>query len=575
VQPIAAKAVDILDGGVIKKIQDFINEKLDLSKVRTVVTQNDFDVLDGWLVKRLGDFLDKELDLAGVKEIQAAISLVIKKASDFYEKGVKALNNHYSLEFAASYQRTTTNTALLDVNFDMTQQLARDSLQLVVAKSRFDDLLAKTVAGVTLNAATLTHEIKRNADVQVHMPFLDSDVQHINDSLATLTVEHDAGRILAYQLSATDSVTSKNRFMSQLSILGKLEVIDGKIQMAAASDQAISYQSLQVKSKASFADLEFRTREFLETLLGNVFSNGASLDRFYFALDQTISNSVGNRNNNFGDMAIDLQVAMPAGVLASWFRPLNDSQLKSACTRMSVALQDKLKALIPQFYFQDLNKLQPNPTAAALLVWAAMPSVSTDSNFFWDFEDVNLRKGAAMDSRTRDALMPALATARQRFLDAGDKGTAGFFAPNQVESFRTAATGSIGDLLVHSLLFTEAEMVQGAADTLKDIQKMLATAATAPTQAIKRFAEYGAHLTSTFNKSLSIYGNESLRTLNSMLLVEASKAVDLGSAAMVPTAMASLLVLTPQHKFQLADFLTGGVPPREEIAIGQTLTNLA
>src|SRR4029077_8534798 len=126
-----------------------------------------------------------------------------------------------------------------------------------------------------------------------------------------------------------------------------------------------------------------------------------------------------------------------------------------------------------------------------------------------------------------------------------------------------------------SLLFTEAEMVQGAADTLKDIQKMLATAATAPTQAIKRFAEYGAHLTSTFNKSLSIYGNESLRTLNSMLLVEASRAVDLGSAAMVPTAMASLLVLKPQHKFQLADFLTGGVPPREEIAIGQTLTNLA
>jgi hypothetical protein len=117
--------------------------------------------------------------------------------------------------------------------------------------------------------------------------------------------------------------------------------------------------------------------------------------------------------------------------------------------------------------------------------------------------------------------------------------------------------------------------VNGAASTLKDVQGMLSNAATAPSQAIVRFAEYGAHLTETFNKSLSVYGNESLRTLNSMLMVEASRAIDLGFAATPVTAMATLLVLSKQHKFQLSDYLNGDLPPREEVAVAQTLTNLS
>jgi hypothetical protein len=588
VQPIAVETLNILNGGVIKNIQDFINEKLDLNKVRSVVTQNDFDTLDGWLVKRLGDFLDKDLDLAALKEVQTAINLVIQKASDFYAKGVKALNNRYSLEFAASYQRNTTNTALLDVNFDLSQQGALLLLQDVVANSHLDNLLVNTVTGVTLNAATLTHEIKRNTDVQVHMPFFDSEVQHVNDSLARLTVEHDSGRVLAYQLAATDTITSKNRYMSQLSVLGKLQVVNGQFQMAPATDQAVAYESLQVKSNTTLAELEFRTRDFLQTMLGNVFTSGASLDRFYLALDQTISNITGNRNNDFGDLALNLQVALPAAVLASWFQSRNGSAVKNACMLMSRALQAKLKALIPSFYFQNLDNLQPNPTAAALLVWAALPvstwidfqdgeikQFNTNTEVFWDFPNASLRKAVAFDSHTTRSLVPTLASARERLLDAGKRGTAEFFTADQAGSFENLATNSTGDILLHSLLFTEAEMVNGAARTLEDVQGMLSNAATAPSKAIARFAEYGAHLTETFNRSLSVYGNESLRTLNSMLMVEASKAIDLGFAATPATAMVTLLVLSKQHKFHLSDYLKGDLPPREEVAVAQTLTNLA
>jgi hypothetical protein len=117
-------------------------------------------------------------------------------------------------------------------------------------------------------------------------------------------------------------------------------------------------------------------------------------------------------------------------------------------------------------------------------------------------------------------------------------------------------------------------MVAGAETALKDVQDLLANAATVPSLAMARLADFGATITSTFNKRLSIYGNESLRTLNSMLLAEASAAMSPGLAPASAKAMLNLLVLKPQHKFQLADFLSGDLPARDEVAVSQVLTNL-
>jgi hypothetical protein len=39
--------------------------------------------------------------------------------------------------------------------------------------------------------------------------------------------------------------------------------------------------------------------------------------------------------------------------------------------------------------------------------------------------------------------------------------------------------------------------------------------------------------------------------------------------------MLSLLALKPGHTFKLADYLAGKLPPKAEVAVAQTLTNLA
>lgn len=588
VQNIASQSLNILNGGIIKNIQDFVNQHLDLDQIRKVVSESDFNKVDEWLISRLSDFLDQKLDFAALKPLQTAIFTVIQKASDIYQKAVQALNNKYNFTFAATYQRNTTDTALLDVNFDLGSPGALGLFRDVVANARLDGLLVNEVPGVTLNQASLSHEIKRTGEVEVHMPFVDSTVQHVNDSLATLTVEHDSGRVLAYQIGATDTVTSVNRFQSQLSVMGKLRVTNGQLQLDALQGSSVAYQSLQVKSGMTLKDLEFRTSPFIQSMLGNVFTDSGSLDRFYLGLDQTISNITGNGNNDFGDVALNFQIALPATILGSWLQQRDDGGIKHAYMEMSRALQAQLKKLVPFYFFQDLANLRANSSAAALLVWAAMPlstsiafdgqqiqHFNTDQDVFWNFPDLNLRRAMVFDNHTAQILMSALLAAHTRLLDAGDKSNASLFTSDQLGRFQQMAAGADGDRLLQSLLFTESQMVRGAADALKDVQKALPALPTAPSKAIRRLAAFGADLTSTFNKNLSIYSRpETMRALNSLLLVEASKALDPSMLAATPAAMLNLVVLAKTHDFPLADYLTGKLPPADEIAVGQTLTNL-
>src|SRR5262249_17751727 len=156
----------------------------------------DFDQLDGWLVKRLGDFFAKDLHFEDLKQVQAAINLVLSKAQDIYSKAQKALNNRYNFEFAAAYTKNTTSTALLDVNFDLQKTPAAAMSRQVVDNSNLDDLLVLAADGVTLNLATLSHEIQRSTSIQLNMPHFSFDSTHVNDSLAKVTAEDDGDRVL-------------------------------------------------------------------------------------------------------------------------------------------------------------------------------------------------------------------------------------------------------------------------------------------------------------------------------------------------------------------------------------------
>ena len=573
----AGNVLNILNGGIIAKLQKFINEKLDLTPLRNAASDADFKKIDQWLQSRLGNFLDKTLGLDDLKDIQKAIQALDRKVGDYYKTAVQALTKRYSIDFAATYQETTTDTALIDVNFDLSKSKAAGLFDEVVAQSNLGNLLTQEYPGVTLNQAKLTHEINRKSTVDLNMPLFDFSRTHVNDAIASLTAEDQGGRILLYQINAQDKLTVANRAASQLSVLASLKVAAGQPPQLDAGG-SIAYEMRQVKTCMRPLDLETRTTAFIHEYLGGLFSGGdASIRSFYADLDNALTVATHNQSNYLGDMAVSMQLSLQAAVLGGWFQRRSGSQLLDDQMRLSRSLQTVWKDLLPALYFQDLNQYQYNETVAALLVWSALPAsteINTDKDVFWDWPDVKLRRAVARDSRTNATLAGRLSGIQSQLLEAGS-GDASFFAPSMAGQFVELALNATGDVLLSSLLFTEANLVCGAADALKQVSASLATAATAPMQAIKTLAGFAADITDTFNQRVSsIYSGISGRVVGPMLLVESSKALALGSSGAKPAAMLAMYALNPGHKFDLGTFIDGKEPPQTEVALAQTLVSL-
>ncbi|HLJ46707.1 MAG TPA: hypothetical protein VKU01_11900 [Bryobacteraceae bacterium] len=583
---LAGKALDVLNGGIIANLQAFINQKLDLNQIRQAVTDADFNKIEQWLQNRLGNFLDKTLGLEDLKDIQKAITTLDQKIAGYYKTAVQALTKKYNFDFAAAYQQTTSDTALIDVYFDLAVKEAADLFTAVVVQSNLDKFLISDTPGVTLNQAQLTHEIKRQSNVDLQMPFFDFSSTHVNDAIVTLTAEEQGGRLLLYQIGGTDTVTVANRSASQLSVLAPLKIAPGQPPQLA-TDASLAYEMRLVKTDMRPADLESRTTQFIHDYLAGLFSAGdASIRSFYTDLDNALTQATHNQSNHLGDMALSMQLALPAGVLTGWFQPRSGSQLTSDQMRLSRALQGNWKHALPALFFQDLSQYQPSDAVAALLVWSSLPvstsidfnnptinRFNTDKDVFWDWPDVNLRRAIARDPHTSAMLGSHLTAIHNELLEAGS-GNAGFFDPTMAGRIVEQAIGATGDIFLQGLLFTEARLVRGATDALEQISAALATAATAPTQAIKTLANFAADLTDTFNQRVgNVYSGISGRVVGPMLLVESSAAI--GSIGAQPSATLTLYALNPNHTFDLSTFLTGKNPPKTDVALAQNLVSLS
>ena len=128
---------------------------------------------------------------------------------------------------------------------------------------------------------------------------------------------------------------------------------------------------------------------------------------------------------------------------------------------------------------------------------------------------------------------------------------------------------------------TEAAMIGGCAQALKEIQQAVAAAGGSPSKkmdpslAITALAEAGASLSQTFNAGISsVYGDDSLRSLSSMFLLEATSALSVVLPPTVEKAMLSLIVLTENTTFNMADYLNGTLPDQSQIALSQSLVGL-
>src|SRR5262245_30516307 len=243
----ARRTLGLLDGStienVLSKLQEYVNQQLHLDQVLKVVNETSFKKLDDLLKAKLEAFLGEQFDFSKLNKIKDTINLVLSKRAVFYEKALSALNHQYEFTFAATWQSATTKTALLDVSFDFAQEVG--DLLARAMDGDFDTLLVTPKKGVTLNAAALTHGVKRQSHVEVTIPYFKFTSDHFNESLARVSpdkgISAEQGRVLVYELEAHDEILDQVRGKS---------IRDSTLTIGATLTEGVG--ALRVHSKTSF-----------------------------------------------------------------------------------------------------------------------------------------------------------------------------------------------------------------------------------------------------------------------------------------------------------------------------------
>jgi hypothetical protein len=320
--------------------------------------------------------------------------------------------------------------------------------------------------------------------------------------------------------------------------------------------------------------------------MGAQFTGGTTLGTWYAELDRTVEAIVGNGPDEFGDVCAAMEVTIPGEALGAWMRPAAD--VTQASKRVSKAVQAALKRVLPFYYLTDVSRLHALATAAALLGWASIRPTNdvridggqlafdAGKKVFRDHFDTDLRQRMLLSSTTRQNLQARLAPLRLRLEEAGMHGDVPFYEDDQVLSLLSTASGA-GDELLRGLLVFESTIAVKAAEAVGDVQGFLAAASSSPAKAIARLADFGADITTAFNKLAgnSVFAGVSFRAVSQSVFADASRALDPGLVA-PPRAMLALTVLKPEAErtFRIADFLEGGIPPAREVALAQHLVTI-
>jgi hypothetical protein len=591
VRSAAGNILSILNGGVIGKLESFIDQNLDLNKILNAANENDFNQLDSLLIGRLSTFFDKTLHFEDLNTVKNAINMVIGKRQEIYNKAVTALNSRYGMDLAATWARTSSSTAVVDAVFNMNDAAARSLFgDLVsVSNSALDRLVANKVSGVKINTAVLSHELQRKSTLDISLPHFNFQKQSVTTALASVHPEDDGGRILIFDASGTSTVTVANRFSSSLSMtltaaiarMGTAANLND-LRIHSTDSTTWSYKLLYAKTGMKREELEAITRPFITQFMAGQFAQGTSLSTFYNQLEDTANKILHNGPETFGDICAAFEVVLPGETVGAWTLPLTN--VPATARAISVAIQTTLKDKVPFFYLNDIGELGNLASSAPLLAWANIPpatafdgttfSSNKGNSVFWDHVDVNLRKAAATHPLTQANLQTKLAGYRLRLEEAGLHKFVQFYADDQAGTILQSATNPFGDNLLASLLTFESEIVDKANRALQDVQKFLAAAkAGSPSDAVNRLAQFAADIVTAFNQLVgqSVFADlASFRAVAQTVFAEASRAINPGLAGQ-PKAMLTLDVLNAGHTADLAAFLNGTVPASDAIAVPQRL----
>lgn len=556
---IASKTADVLDGddlrSFLKTLHDKIDKRLRIDQIEEAIQMNDISKLHPWFRSRLAAVLGPVDRIEALREARKVIDTLLSKAPEFYDKAVKALNDTYKFSVSATYESTTSSTALIDASFDLRATNASERYKDVL-NGYFDEFLIQKAPGIVLHSATLTHNLKRQEHVEVSLPFYSMNTTEITNSLTKMrAVDGAEGRVLLYDLKSQDEVREKNRRDSRLAIAAFYPT--GDIRKYGLPTMSCSYAYRFQRAGMKRTELHAQLKPYLDAYLpGHFPDNGdGSLSAWLGDLDKYIDAHSFNGTDNFGDVRFALDVALPPELASFWLR-LDPSRTRHRFFEMSRRIQAALRRLILSHHFADPMRYADLGAAPALLVYSALP-VSTQvevddgevlldrlSGVYWDYADPDILRPMVRDWRTAANLAGILRGVSDVVRSIPElNGVGEFYTPDQAHVFQSMALGGDGhgQFKLRSLLRNESILIDSAVDASKKMLEFLKSK-DRPSKAIAILTAFGDKVTSSFN-GLEVYTGGAIRPLGPTLLAVMAEALCPGSVPTRPRAMLSLMVM--------------------------------
>ena len=588
-QRVAAQTTELLDGGTVEKtliqLHAWVGERLRIDRLESVVDETSFGDLDAWLKGRLAGFLGQNaaaLRLDQVATIRKTITLILDKKDAFYEKALDALNRQYQFTFAATYQKATERSALLDIDLDFNKGDLSTWLRAAV-NGDFDRIMTQSVPGVSLNVAALSHGIKRQSHVSIDVPFYKADLSHINKALVKVkAVDEEDGRLLIYDPEFQDEVDARNKRNSRLTIAGSLKVDLNTVRVRTTDGLDYSYAFRQATPNMRRQALDYQLQAYVETYFPTHFPPGqGSFESWLGDLDRTIDDIEPNGTDNFGNTLISLDLSLSQEVAASWLKaPAKKSD--PLYREMSRRLQEEMRRTLGFYYFQNPKKYKNLTPAASLLAYSAIPPSTAVSlsngkltlnrkrgDVYWDWRDPDVLEAMLFNPTTQARLIAELQKIHRRLQgELGMARTIAFYEPTEA-TFRRIAGDALngGRPFLDGLLFVEVQMVRAARKAGLAMARFQRKKTTKPSQAAEALAEFGSGITAAFNQNLkTFFDRGALRPLGTQLFIAAAHAINPGLRGYRRAAVLELRVLRGDTDFPPAGF--PNFPPPEE---GETL----
>lgn len=596
----AKKVYDLLDGDVSERIllnlNRAVNRRLNLEKIREVLTITDFEQLDEWLKARLARFFGKKLEDLGLEDLRNLKQFIERweaKKGRILQKMQEAVTQQYGAAFNYTYSKSRSHEALIDLSIDFSYpDEARRVLQMAM-DGNFDRLMTETFESVTLHQAVLTHGISRSASVQFSLPFAKRDIRAITESVATAEAfDTEDGRLLLYQLDTESRLKHLGKSAGLMTIGGYFKSPANKVRTHSRGSIDFSYTLRQAHKSMQADTLKLTLKPVLKQYfpeVGTVWVND---------LDKIIDELQANETGNLGSLLQSLHVHVPGE------RWLNAPKNDRAYQPMADHLMETMRKTFFSYY---LNRLSANThdknTVDALLLYSSVPE-----DFFpgrrrkrlhWyvgnryhstlgvrDFDKKSIRAAMLIKLLEMSNAIGTLPDLEDRF---------GNYIPqpeNTTRILNDVFNSQPAEVFLNNLFWTEQQIIEGAAAAGRKLNKALKKSASKPQDAVKAFAEFGDRLARAFNgrQLKRVFGDATLSAFGAQLFAEAAKAftendptklhgnlsmsdsVEVASPQHI-RALLALYFLRPESQTNFNTFLKSGKVPPEEVVLSPVLVS--